>query len=831
MYINHERRVFPSSGQAVAGFSDAQIILHNGQQWLSASSADADEILSWQVSDTTSQMQTTDVAGGPGLSTQRALQNGSLDGQDVLWSFGSNDQGFTAYTVNQSGGLDPVLNGGLGQGAILSLVHDISGPQDLIYTTTRERGEIDIWQRTGAGITLWQSLPTAQSPSGFDNLLLAQAQIGSNLFILSVSSTSSTINSYAKDSLNGLVLRDTIGSQNGFGVAAPSAIEVVEFQGETYAIVAASGTSSISVLNISATGMIEARDQVVDDLNSRFAGISELEIVSAGTQVFVLASGQDDGVSLFTLLPGGRLVHLESREGTQDAPIDDLTSLTALYEDGILHLYTTSEAASAIDAWTVNVDPGLVSHAPSTGGTLTGSSQNDILVGSDSADHLNGSIGRDILYDGDGFDTLTGGAGEDIFILSADGVRDRINGFEVGLDRIDLTSWGRIYSKSSLQFQELGNGIRITFGDERLDVISSAFTTITEDMLSDTDLLGLGHVDVGLWVESEIWQGTEGDDVFNGNLAGDALSGLGGADILSGGGGNDTLNGGAGADTLNGGDGIDTADYTGSLGSLRVDLMFASVNTNIAAGDSYVSIENVIGSQGQDNLRGTLDDNLLQGMRNVDYLYGRRGEDTLMGGIGDDVLFGGVDGDVLDGGPNRDRAQYSESLTAVTVDLMTPSVNTGEATGDIFVDIEDLAGSVFGDDLFGDAGVNRLFGREGADRLYGRAGDDYLNGGAHSDRLDGGAGNDVMRGGTHSDTFVFNGGADVVEDFNLAHADKIAIERAFVPAVDGLTAQEIVTNYATVGNGSLFLDFGDGDRLTLLNYSDVDELSNHLFSF
>jgi len=54
---------------------------------------------------------------------------------------------------------------------------------------------------------------------------------------------------------------------------------------------------------------------------------------------------------------------------------------------------------------------------------------------------------------------------------------------------------------------------------------------------------------------------------------------------------------------LDGGNGIDTVSYEGSTGSLRVDLMFSGINTNVAAGDTYVSIENLIGSQGFDNLR------------------------------------------------------------------------------------------------------------------------------------------------------------------------------------------------------------------------------------
>ncbi len=831
MYFSHERRVLPSAGQATSGFSDAELFLKNGQIWLSATSADGDEALSWQISGSVSQGQTTAFPAGSGLSAPVNLETGSLDGSDILWAYGLNDQGFTAYSVNNNGGLDPLLTAGTGRGAVLSLVHDVSGAQELIYTTSRERGEIDIWQRAGNNITLWQSIPTAQTPSGSDDLLLAQAQIGSKTFILSVSSAGNTINSYAPDASNGLALRDTVGAQNGFGVGTPSAIEVVQLDGETLAIVASSGSSSISVLAISATGMIEARDQVIDDLNSRFDGISELEVVTLGSHIYILASGQDDGLSLLTLLPGGRFVHLGSVESTLDAPLNDLTSLTALHEAGTLHLYTISEGDAAVDGWSVNVDPGAILHAPTGGGTTTGTAQDDILMGSDNADHLNGSSGRDILFDGEGFDTLTGGSGEDIYILTRDGTHDRINGFELGVDKIDLSSWGRIYSKSSLGFQELSNGIRITYGAETLDVLSSASTTITEEMLTDADLFGLGHVDVALSVGSEIWEGTAADEVFNGNLAGDVLAGLGGDDTLNGGGGNDTLNGGDGADNLIGGDGIDTADYTGSSGSLRVDLLFSSVNTNIAAGDTFDSIENLIGSQGQDNLRGTLEDNLIQGMRNVDFLYGRRGEDTLMGGIGDDVLFGGVDGDVLDGGPGRDRAQYSESLTAVTVDLANPTLNTGEAAGDTFVYIEDLAGSFYDDDLFGDSAVNRLFGREGADRLFGRAGDDYLNGGAHADRLDGGAGNDTMRGGTHNDTFVFNGGMDNVEDFTSSQGDLIALEESFIPQVAGLSAQQIVETYGSVTGGSVLLDFGGGDSLLLMNYSDLNDLSNHLFLF
>lgn len=316
------------------------------------------------------------------------------------------------------------------------------------------------------------------------------------------------------------------------------------------------------------------------------------------------------------------------------------------------------------------------------------------------------------------------------------------------------------------------------------------------------------------------------ENVFSGDRD-DLLIGSDADNILTGGRGDDTLLGGAGADRIEGGAGRDTVSYADSRGSLRVDLEFAHINTNVAAGDSYSSIENLIGSQGFDNLRGTVGDNHIFGDRNVDYIFGRRGDDTLDGGIGDDVLLGGVGSDVLIGGQHRDRAQYSESLTAVTVNLADPSRNTGEASGDSYFGIEDLAGSSFADQLSGDGQNNRLFGRDGADILMGRDGEDYLNGGAHEDWLEGGAGDDILRGGTHADTFVFREGRDRIEDFSFGHGDLVALDRTAL-GLGGLTGSDIVLSFGSTQGADAILDFGSDNQLVFENHATLSGLEDNL---
>ncbi|MFP5077703.1 M10 family metallopeptidase C-terminal domain-containing protein [Rhizobium sp. YIM 134829] len=200
-----------------------------------------------------------------------------------------------------------------------------------------------------------------------------------------------------------------------------------------------------------------------------------------------------------------------------------------------------------------------------------------------------------------------------------------------------------------------------------------------------------------------------------GSQFGDTLSGDAFANALSGGGGDDLLSGAAGGDQLNGGNGSDTASYASALVGIFASLSNPSSNSGDAAGDTYDSIENLLGSQFNDTLSG-------DGLAN-----------TLSGGGGDDLLSGAAGGDQLNGGDGSDTASYASALAGIFASLSNPSSNSGDAAGDTYDAIENLLGSQFGDTLSGDAFANALSGGGGDDLLSGAAGGDQLNGGDGSD--------------------------------------------------------------------------------------------------
>ncbi len=141
-------------------------------------------------------------------------------------------------------------------------------------------------------------------------------------------------------------------------------------------------------------------------------------------------------------------------------------------------------------------------------------------------------------------------------------------------------------------------------------------------------------------------------------------------------------------------------------------------------------------------------------------IYGDEGANTLTGSTGadvlqgfgcDDHLIGGLGADQLDGGAGTDTADYSTATTGITVFMGGPQLNTGEATGDTYISIENLAGSAHADILGGDNGANTVSGNDGNDWLFGADGIDTLQGGNGNDVLEGGAGADALVGGAGVD--------------------------------------------------------------------------------
>jgi Ca2+-binding RTX toxin-like protein len=150
--------------------------------------------------------------------------------------------------------------------------------------------------------------------------------------------------------------------------------------------------------------------------------------------------------------------------------------------------------------------------------------------------------------------------------------------------------------------------------------------------------------------------GGAGADRLNGADGDDVLRGDGGADRIAGGAGNDRFVAtiGDGNDRYDGGAGSDTLDLSLTTAGATIDLADDTATSAQIGTERIVSIENAIGSQGNDDITGGNGANFLDGQGGNDRLIGNGGADTILGGGGNDTINAGAANDVVDGGAGDD---------------------------------------------------------------------------------------------------------------------------------------------------------------------------------
>ncbi len=340
--------------------------------------------------------------------------------------------------------------------------------------------------------------------------------------------------------------------------------------------------------------------------------------------------------------------------------------------------------------------------------TLDGGDDNDTLYGNEGNDTLNGGAGDDTLYGGSGLDTLDGGDGID----TAD-----YSGLTNGVD-IDLSS-------NSVGTVKIINNGAIEDYIQNIENITG--TSSNDKIIGSTT----NNVLIGSGGSDELY-GQGGDDELEGGSGNDILEGGDDNDTLQGGEGNDKLIGGDGTDTLDGGEGVDEVDYSdhGTNEGITITIVndapsnsqvWATIQDKSDNTDSLISIERIIGGDGDDTFRVNAENNFFDG-----------------NGGDDEVIYdnGGIS-------------------SGVTANLATGEVTYqfgSKSVTDKYQNIEKLTGSAQDDTFIGDDNANTLSGAGGNDLLRGGAGNDTLNGDTGNDTLVAGAGQDTLDGGAGIDT-------------------------------------------------------------------------------
>ncbi|KIT15620.1 DUF4214 domain-containing protein [Jannaschia aquimarina] len=473
-------------------------------------------------------LERIELDGSSGFDAPRGITVTEVDGRPTLLIHGRHDGKVAVIELTDEGRFGDQdtwrMKGDPGASSVLEFV---PLGNDRFVTSSRTDGGLNVWERDGTTLRALEQGPQLDSFLGNDVHDIEPVTLNGRPHIVVTSAFSDSVTLLQVRGDGSLTEVSRIDPRGGLALNTPTELEVVDLGGQPHVIVGAPNSGHIAVLRIEENGAFVPTDIVADDKATRFDAMGGLEVVKTGGRIWVAAAGGDDGMTLLELLPTGRLRHESTIEhGLTDA-LADPTAFAMLARNGGLEFHVAGERAGTDGAFGLThlrAEPGV----------------GQFIELANRGDEARGGAGDDILIDGNGKDTIYGGAGADLFIIGRDGNLDRIEDFEPGVDRLDLSAMGNFYDISDVQIDRKSNGAMIYIDGEALRIYSSHRGMLTPDDFDIQDLRGLDHVQL-----------LDPDPIDY------ALSGGAGDDVLVGEEGNDELSGGKGADTLRGGEGND----------------------------------------------------------------------------------------------------------------------------------------------------------------------------------------------------------------------------------------------------------------------------------
>lgn len=377
-----------------------------------------------------------------------------------------------------------------------------------------------------------------------------------------------------------------------------------------------------------------------------------------------LINGYDLGHTIFkhveTLAASGHAVTASIAQLSSLSLIIAATSFNLIGEGG------TFDLAKINTAPTTGVDASMATSKV----ILSGIGADEMLTGTAYGDTINGREGSDTLVGGAGADRLDGGSGIDtasyagaakgvVVSLTApvDNTGDAKGDVFVSIEKFVGSSHADTFTgKATADDFSGGAGNDKLSGGGGNDLLNGGAGA--DKLIGGTGIDTASYADATASVHANLAShgantGDAAGDTYSsienvtGTNFGDELTGNAGANALDGGAGDDLLIGGAGADALIGGDGFDVVSYATASKGVTANMNTPSSNTGDAKGDTYSSIELLVGSTHADVLVGDAGNNLFQAGSGNDVIKGGGGDDQIYGEAGADVLYGGSGADVF----------------------------------------------------------------------------------------------------------------------------------------------------------------------------------------
>lgn len=357
------------------------------------------------------------------------------------------------------------------------------------------------------------------------------AELGNQGYLLTVESGTGNVLLQQLDGAANSTSLSALRTVAGTSVQAAQ-IEVLTVLGQTYLAATSASGNDISLYGVQSNFQLAPMGVVADTVKSNATGISGLQMVQVGNEVFVISiSGTEDGLSSYRVDASGELA-LQDSIGTKDGLwLAGLTDVISVETGGVTYLVASAFESSSVAVVRLN-------------------EQGVFFI----SDVVNDT--RDTRFSGasalDSFEVN----GRDFIV---------VGGNDGGISLFELLPQGQLFHQQTV----------VQTNDWNIGAIESLRAVVfggeVQIVLSGTGQGGLAQLVLSLDDFGNRQVGNAAANQMTGGALDDTLLGMAGNDQLSGGAGDDTLFAGTGYDVLTGGAGEDVFVFTADGQSDRIE--------------------------------------------------------------------------------------------------------------------------------------------------------------------------------------------------------------------------------------------------------------------
>lgn len=324
--------------------------------------------------------------------------------------------------------------------------------------------------------------------AGIDDF--ASTVINGQRYFVAVSPTEQGISVFSLGSDGQFVNVDNVSTGPEIVLGRLTSVEITETAGGTYVIVAGRGNWPVSVFHMDGEGALTLTDRVTGAEAQNIFNSFSITSFSTDGKTFVAFGSDKGGISIFRLADNGKvslITEIDHDLPSRTGPTDDL--IVKMFGDKVFIL-AAGQAGDGFTSYRFFPDAAGIEHMGSVGNdVIIGSLKHDVLVGLDGNDVIRGKSGGDRILDGDGKDLMWGGPGRDVFEFTTDGKQDKIQDFQDGFDRIDISGAG-VTKLSDIQMTQVNSKtLLMAYADETIFVKGYSGSDLSVAQLDTDDFI------------------------------------------------------------------------------------------------------------------------------------------------------------------------------------------------------------------------------------------------------------------------------------------------------------------------------------------------------